>query len=86
MIEPVMNYLTERRMSSIGNVVLRLGCSISKLMPVIKLLESNNRLRLSIPRCGRACSSCDGCAPATPSQIVTESTILISLEKQKERV
>lgn len=85
-IEAVMDYLTQRRMSSVGNVAMRFRCSVSKLLPVVKMLEAGQRLRLAIPRCGGACSSCDDCKPEPRDQILTESTILISLERKEELI
>lgn len=86
MDKTVMNYLTERRMLSLGNMAMRLNCSVSKLIPVVKSLALNNRLRLAIPRCGGTCSRCDGCEPEPSDQVLTESTILISLEKKEELI
>lgn len=68
-------------MASLGNVALHFNCPISTLIPVVKSLALENRLRLATPRCGGSCSSCDGCEPEPAVQTLSESTILISLEK-----
>lgn len=84
MTETIMGYLTSRRMSSLGNVAMHFDCPISKLIPVVKTLESKNRLRLAMPRCGSACSNCDGCEPEPAAQMLTGSAILISLDKKED--
>lgn len=80
----VMDYLTARRMSSLGNMAMHFECPVSKLVPVIKRLELKNRLRLSLPRCGGTCGSCDGCEPEPVTRTLPERAILISLEKKDD--
>jgi hypothetical protein len=80
----IMEYLTSRRMSSLGNVALHFNRSVDQLIPDIKALLSAGRLRLSQSRCASGCDSCGGCCASEPIvPALTEQTIVISLEKKE---
>lgn len=86
MTETIMAYLTERRMSSLGNVAMHFDCSVSEIIPIIQTLESEDRLRMAQPRCRGACDSCESCKTEPVVATLTEGCILISLDKKEERL
>lgn len=80
----VMAYLTERRMSSLGNLASHFDNSVEALIPLIRTLESDNRLRLSAARCQGSCGDCDSCDSIITMLPLSETTIIISLEKAED--
>lgn len=77
----VMDYLTKRRMSSLGNLAAHFERSVKVLTPLIQTLEAENRLRLSSSRCQSDCSACHSCDPQSPVTSLSEKMIVISLEQ-----
>lgn len=79
-----MTYLTGRRMSSLGNLATHFGRSVEEFTPVVRMLESQNRLRLASSRCQSDCADCYSCGTDARSTALSEKTILISLEQMEE--
>lgn len=77
----VMVYLTDRRMSSLGNLAAHFDLAVDELIPLIQILVSGNRLRLSSSRCRSDCSACHSCESGTGPAPLSEKTIVISLER-----
>lgn len=84
--DSVMEYLTSRRMSSLGNVAMHFDCSVSVMNSIVKILHHEKRLRFSQSRCSSSCSSCNGCPDEAVPGVLSEQTILISLEKKEEEL
>lgn len=80
----VMEYLTMRRMSSLGNVAVHFDCPVDQILPNIQSLLSKERIRAANSHCASGCSSCSGCESDPAGPQLTERTILISLETQPE--
>lgn len=80
----LMDYLTSRRMSSLGNLANHFACDVEELLPIVGKLQSEQRLRLSNSRCHSGCDSCAGCDSETTMPVATEKTIVISLERKDQ--
>ncbi len=82
--ETLMLYLTQRRMSSLGNLSLHFEKSLEELTPVVRTLAVQNRLRLTQPRCAGSCSECNSCEVQTAAPAISQKTIAISLEQMEQ--
>lgn len=79
--DKVMDYLASHRTASLGNIAAHCGCDVEALGPVVDHLESQQRLRCAISRCQSGCEQCDGCESESVSRVLSERTIVISLER-----
>ena len=80
----IMEYLTERRTCSLGNLAIHFGKSVDEMMNVVESLIAQNRVRTSNSKCASGCSSCSGCDGLMQVPILEDKTILISLELREE--
>ncbi|MHC4553089.1 MAG: FeoC-like transcriptional regulator [Planctomycetota bacterium] len=80
----LMDYLTARRMSSLGNLALHFDVTAEEIIPIVQQLQKQKRLRPSTSRCQSGCDSCSGCESESAIPALTERTILISLERKEQ--
>lgn len=81
--EQLMNYLTPHRMASVANLASHFQCSLEEIIPILRNLIFEGRLRLSTSRCAGGCASCQRCQADTAEPTITGQTIAISLEKRE---
>ena len=79
-----MAYLTSRRMSSLGNLAGHFNQSVETMTPLIRILELQNRLRLSLSHCPGDCGACHSCENDAGPTPLSEKTIVISLERMEQ--
>jgi len=84
LVDQVTAYLTSHRTSSLGNIASFCDCSIEELTPIVRMFESQQRLRLAASRCQSGCSRCAGCDPDDGPAALSDRTIIISLEPREE--
>lgn len=78
----IMEYLTPKRMSSIGNIAYATHYPVSEIILPIKELEMAGKIRLATSGCSSDCSSCSSCgSEPQPKPEISERTIAISLER-----
>ena len=83
--EQLMEYLTARRMISLKNLAEQFDSTVAGIVPAVKQLESEKRIRVAMSRCSTDCSSCSSCGPeGSKSATLTDTSIIISLERAEE--
>ena len=87
LFESILDYLTPKRMASIGNIAAALECAPEELIPQMQEMEKLNLVRLATSSCSSDCSSCSSCGTESNTQpTVTDRTIAISLQKVQSEV
>ena len=66
--ETIMSALAGKRMMSLGNLAMALGCLWTELVDDIRELEEQAQVRVVTSQCGGGCSSCAGCDDSKPTK------------------
>ena len=81
----IMDFLTPKRMASVGNIATAIESSPEEIIPVMQEMDNANMIRLANSSCSSDCSSCSSCGSETSTTpAITDRTIAISLQKAEE--